>query len=519
MIIGLIRRLGEIKLQESANVLLETYLKAQKPYKQQHIFALEVNLESGSFQLIIEEYDSNKETLYLRGIQGGMSENISPVLNLKPADLTEDPKKVLNLNKFPSEKTLFEKQGLGEEQFPLYSRLIRWYNEKKESILDLLLEKLENEYYDLNTKKVDKKAPTMIVFKVFREGEFRYPGEIPEIVDAYLQLATPPPPKEALKGICMACARDRALTPTDKLNTSLFEFFSLDLNNYVLGMEIKKSNQLTICTECQELLSLGLSVLENELRFRAYTRKINSKNTLFVEHSLIPTSYGKELVAEVIKSLTRIRRERAELKRNSLRKEIEQIQQKLSRIDKKGIRELKKKEKEIRETLEKVPDLEEVDERTILEEFVKKGVSYIDLYYVYESVGVGNFKKVFMDLTFINADFLKKLMNAVSNLERKFQNKDLLSYRGEPYRFEFANLYALFSIKIADLVRKSLLTGVPVSSAELSRDALRNLRDPFLKLNARIDKNIWINRWEYHRRLNTFIFIYQLMDDLNLLKE
>ncbi len=519
MIIGLVRRLGEIKLKESENILIETYLKKQSTYKQSHLFAVEVDLDSGEFRIVTEEYDPNKEILYLRGIQQGNSENLSPVLNLKPAELPKEREKVLNLDKFPSKRNLFELQGLDPEQFPIYSKLMEWYGQRKGEVFEALVRKLESKYFDEDSGKVDRKTPTLLVFKIRKNGAVLYPGEIPEIRDAYLRLATPPPPKKSLEGLCMACGRTRPLTPTAKLKTSIFEFFSLDLNNYVLGMDLKRSNQLTVCLECQEILALGLSVLENELRFRAYTRKINTKNTLFVEHSLLPTAYGTELIAQVVKSLSLIRRNASEERRVSLRKEIDQIRQRMTRVDRRAKKELEKQIKEYQKQLEKIDEFEEIDERTVLEEFVRKGVSYIDLYYIYEMFGVGKFKKVFMDLTFVNADFLKKLIEVISRLERDFAAKGLLVWKGEPYRFEFADLYSLFSIKIADLVRKAMLTGVHVPASELSRDALRNLRDPFLKLNANIDKTIWINRKEYHRRLNTFLFIYQLLDEMDLLKE
>ncbi len=519
MIIGLVRKLGEIKIEESDSILLETYINAQNPYKHNHIFSLEVDLETGQFRIVTEEYDPSKELVYLRGIQGGNSENLSPAMNLKPTELMKNREKVLNTGKFPSRTTLFEKQVLDPDQFPIYAKLIDWFESNKKTIRERLLDKLENEYYDSKTKKMDRNTPTLIVFKVKQNGTFLYPGEIDEFRHAYLQLATPPPPKDAITGTCMACALEKPLTPTEKLNTSLFEFFSLDLNNFVMGMDLKKSNQLTICLECQELLKLGLSVLDNELKFRAYTRKIDSKNTLFVDHSLLPTAYGKEAVGEVIKSLRRIRRDKSEAKRNSLRREIQQLQDRLHRVDRKQQRELKKKLKDAEATLNKVKDLEEVDERIVLEQFVSRGISYIDLYYTNEMVGVGNFKKVFMDLTFVNADFLRKLMKSIKDLEQDFHGKGLMKWKGETYRFEFANLYTLFSIKIADLVRKAMLTGVKVSASELSRDALRNLRDPFLKLNAKIDKPIWINKKEYNNRLNTFLFVYQLLNEMQLLKE
>ncbi len=519
MLIGLVKRLGEIKLKESSDIILERLLASQNPYRLTHIYAVEIDLEKDTFKIITEEYDSNKENLYLRGIQGGNSENLSPVLNIKPTELAKNPEKVINLRKFPTEQTLFEKQGLNREEFPIYLSLIQWYDRRKDDLANELLNKIQQEYYDDKSKKVDKKAPTLLVFKLLLNGSPKYPGEIPEFKDAYVVLSTPPSPTDSVTGLCMACGRLKPLTPVQQVNTSLFEFFTLDLNNFVLGMEQKYSNQLTLCIDCQEITKLGLSVLENELSFKAYTRTLDSKNTLFVNHALLPTAFSNTLVQGVMESLSKIRRDRAEEIRRSYRKELEELSQRLSRVDKKAARELKKQIKEIKEQLAKVKDLEEVDERFILDQFAKNGVSYIDLFYTLEQAGVGSFKKVFMDLTFVNAGHLKRLMDNIVQLETEFSKRGLLYWKEMPYRFEFGDLYALFSIKIADLVRNALLTGYKVSAAELARDAQRNLRDPFLKLNAKLNKNISISRAKYNRMMNTFLFVHDLLERMELLKE
>ena len=517
MLIGLVRRLGEIKSNQSERIILETAIKNQKPYKQKEFFAVDVNLEDGQYKIHLEEYDSNKELLYLRGIKGGHSENLSPVLNVKPKE--KEKEKILNISKFPSENTLFRKYGLKREEFPIYTNLIRWFENKKENIQEDIQSLITQNYINEKTKKIGNNAPTMVVFKVLKDGDHCYPGEIDEFVQAYLHMNTPPKPKKSQIGTCMACGQKKPLTTTKDIKTDLFEFFSLDLNNFIIGMDNSKTWQLTLCLDCQDLVKLGLSVLDNELKFRAYTKKIDSKKTLFVDHSLLPTAYGEQLVIQVINNLKKIRREKSEEERQSIRKEIEEIQQRMERANKKAIRKLKSELKKKEETFGKIKDFAQIDEREVLKQFAEKGVSYVDLYYINESVGVGNSKKVFMDMTFVNAKTLKELLTQIDRIEQEFASKNLLVWKGKPYRFEFGKLYSLFTIKMADLVRKALLTRITVKERELARDALKSLRDPFLKLNAEIDKNIWISREEYHQRLSTFLFVDQLLNSLNLLKE
>ncbi len=58
MLIGLVRRLGEIKSNQSERIILETAIKNQKPYKQKEFFAVDVNLEDGQYKIHLEEYEN-----------------------------------------------------------------------------------------------------------------------------------------------------------------------------------------------------------------------------------------------------------------------------------------------------------------------------------------------------------------------------------------------------------------------------------------------------------------------------
>ncbi len=509
MLLSLVKKIGEINSDD----ILVSLIKEQSKYKKDHLFVIEVDPNKNTFQVNIEEYSENKEITYLRGIQGGNSSNLSPVLNIKPDELNKTGR-IINFAKFPA--SVLESEN--KDELVIYPQLIEWLEQNKNSVEDEIKLKIKDNFFDKKKNKVNKsKCPTLLVFKVHDGESFKYPGEIDEFIKVYLSSAKVSKDKDSINGICYACGKFVNLIPVSKINKAVFEFFSLDLNNFVMGFDAKKTHQLNLCYDCQNDIQQGLNLMVNELSFPSYIKPINSRNNLFVNHILLPLVFDLQKLNEIISRIIQLKNIQSQT--TTKRNEAENLKENLERVNKKIVRSAKNKiVKTTKKNKEDITTNSKIDERTLLKEFAKRGISYLDLFYTNERTGVSNTKIVFMDTTFVNVNKLQKFLEVLESIENKFNQKEFLLNKNV-YRFEFKDLYSLFSIKEADLIRNSLLTGKKVSNREFSKNAISNLKDPFLVYNGGLKKQTLIKKYEYRRMLNTFLVLYELMCQLNLFRE
>ncbi len=508
LIATILRNIGKVMMgdKEIALILID-----KSNYSKKYILICNLNINENLFDFNFEEYDKNKLIKYLPATKSGNSANNSPYIKLNINSIKKNEKnKLINVNKILNMSVL---------ENNISSDFVTWFKENNEVFIDKLFEYYKNKFckekkgkYEIDNKK---EAPTALVFKFFINNSYKYPGEIPEFLEVLVKNNKP---SKMVKNICHTCGKYKDTIPTEKIKTDVFETFSLDQPSMVLGLIDKYSNQFHICEDCFYYIKLGKQIMDENLSFDAYSIKTNSKNTIKVKHSILPTLYNDETLKIAIKKIISSH-EKFENNRQNLRNELEKLNNDLKIIEKKSKNNLIEEiRKEIRKINEKITmHGNHIDIRHIMEIMKNNKISYLDFYYYIDYSN--KTKKILLDTMFINYTKIDKILENIVKVEKKINFN-----ANKPYKFYFYKLFDTFKPQHAMQIQASLFNDQKIDIKHIAKSANENIYDNFMNKifsNNKGDDQLYKhvnNKKNVSLQLLTFKFITELLASINVLE-
>jgi len=446
---------------------VEILLRKQNPVRENEItkkptiLIVEANVEDVDqieFKCYFVDFIPNSLEKYLLGLTPGNSTNYSLSLSPSYKKINEEQRKNKKFSiKFDKMTKILKEKidnkhvlDILKDKFPEETKWIKAILEKIERDPEPLFLKIEE---FLDQKGMDK-FDNPLLFKIRDNGGSKFLGEIPAMKELYEMIALPKSNKSFKNARCLICGSE------ENLQTGFdFGFFTLDQDGF---RKLFFKNvpdlcyQYVMCRECYLLSLFGFLVLQNKLKFYAYSIK-ESRKTVPVYHYIIPTSDNLNLLKKDVETIAEAKLERDQKKKNQIQKQIQALNLQLLQVKQKRQKEKEKRAKKRYKEIENkysnnIKKLKEQQEKemgqfSIVEFFEaiqnkKRYIPIIDLYFkITDSKPTPKRKEIIAEIKMSSEHVSKlaELFNSVSQSLNRPLNLTFLQkiFKDNPKKFIF----------------------------------------------------------------------------------
>ncbi len=512
MIVSLIKSIGEAFLGDKS--IYEVLVDNQKEYKSKYVGIVDWNSKTHDFKVSLEEYDDEKRYQYGRGTTSGTAVNLSPSINMN-WNVLETPELLQEFLKNPNSKKEFDKllnlrQNITNmikkspevliKHYPIFNSFLEWTEKNSDNIRIEIIK----EIYELTKGLKKKEKPNTIIFKI----DSKYPGEYNFVKESYAILAgmdegQDTSDSEKDEGICAICEKKKKLTGGFN-----YGGFTLDQiifqNKFFKDFEKNVSGQYSICYDCLNYCKEGFNILEQNLKFYAYSEKVG-KNTVKIYHYLIPIIFDPNQLKIVINNIAQIRRQYNKNKETQLSQQIIILNERINRLTTQMKSAFKDKLKKISQEKEKYDTNTNIDipESFLIERIKDFKIAFIDLYFKELDLKQNPITKETVKIFIINADHIEELAQAI---------KETIHYLNLSNYFSFRWMKDLVGMNSYLNYLEALYLGNYINSKQFLKDSNEKISQAWLYRLFNL-KNLY-----YQSKMKNFDIFFTLFSNAHILK-
>ncbi len=208
----------------------------------------------------------------------------------------------------------------------LISHLNQWLSENLERIYDAV-----SDFLFVSHDFTKATAPRWLVLRVLDAsdgGRYRWPGELEQLKQIFINTFTSSSPSEDMEVMCHACGKNVK-------SFSSFagaKMFTIDQVGYAIGFNQKGTSQFSLCEECITQATSGLNIIENEMTFYAYSVKSGRKK-IPVRYLIIPNAQTKVSLKQCRRALINVSRKDEIRAVHSTKDAMEKVERQRKNVD------------------------------------------------------------------------------------------------------------------------------------------------------------------------------------------
>lgn len=504
MLISHIYNLGKASIGDKTKY--EVLVDTQKDYKKQYLILAEVDTSKKDLKLSMIEYDYKNRYDYARGLISGSGNNLSLSININWEHMKDEifeknyknETKIVNLsNKIGN---IIKKINLEEYKNTYVEEFFAWiypngnYNNKS-FILSLRLQIIDYLKAMKIKFSIKKDLPSLLVFGFndIKKNKIIYSGKLKEFRRLYIELYNESVKKSRIKSSrkCYICGNE-----SSDLEAFNWGIFTLDKISFNIGfLDKKNQNQYHVCIDCRIMCEEGLNVLENKLKFYAFSIKKGSE-TIGVYHYLIPNCIEIDNLRENIDILKNMKSDINLRTFKDISRKIEELNYKIERANRSIKKKLMNKKRDLEKKIVDYRDNKNIliDITDLFSEYSKLNLSFIDLYFRNVDLKQSPPTKEIYDVYFISKTRLEELAKKFKEIKRKHNIKNLYLWHlkdliGPTNYFRF--LEALYNDQ-------------KINVGQFIKNSYKSLKESY-------KKEIFAEKKAYfHNKINEFTIFYNL---------
>lgn len=414
MIISQIRAIGSVMHRGKSDY--EILVDGRGGITAKHILVADLDIwdTRSSIAFHIEEYASNKAYNYGFGFRTGTSSNLSPCLRLSQK---VEAKKI--------EKDIRTKilLMLKNTNAPLLMALKNWLDIRKSDFADAIVSFVS----PLELPRRELPRALVLRFPAEKGGILQFAGEYDEVRElmvererVYSSL------KEDRRGVCHACGKEGLLRVPFS-----YGLMTLDHASFSLGfLDKSKQTQFMICDKCYIDCVNGYNIVEDQLKFWAYSMK-EGRGRVRVYYYLIPQTPDRKQLRNAVKTIGKAKRSIIDGAKRDLVREIRTINSKIQRADRAAAkRELQQRLKRLQKESDFMAreDDKEIDVPIIIERVHQSGLGLIVFYFRLTNQP-GERPKEVIGHFYISGSHLRSLAELFSGLRQDYSRKEIQLWR------------------------------------------------------------------------------------------
>ncbi|MFQ5976962.1 MAG: TM1802 family CRISPR-associated protein [Candidatus Heimdallarchaeota archaeon] len=510
MILEQVLRIGKCEMENLSPY--QVLIDRQKKYKAEKILVVNINPEEPlkeELDIFEADYDPNKSYEYASGSLGGTSPNASPTLSINWSHIKakmgaeelekvfENPKKVLNFDD-KLFKT-FSRVDPSNYKETLVESVYSWLETHGLEFRRRMVSYLHKVYIEGKVKKSNQ--PGMVVFAIWNPptGNYQLPGEIESFKKFYVEIhqICSGGGKGAAK--CHFCNQMKP-----RMNPFSLGFLTFDHRGFGLYFQKKDVQTLfVVCPDCRLILQNGASVLENDLRFYAYSFK-RGKDNISVSHYIIPLVHDDALLKKILKRIRRVRKQINQARAAQTDNKIQTLSSQLTLAKGDQARGIRDRLKSLRENKERFETnvANDIEIAELVESLGSEGISYIDLYFYETDLKLYPTSKEVVNVFYVRKTRVEQIAKALGKLKRNYNLR----------RIHFWHLKDLIGNRAFPWFLEALFTEHPIDKKRFLVLSENRIRHAFLNHISDLQEEY------FSQKLTEFQVFFDLLDETRTLR-